>query len=177
MRNQFSQKKRRRRVSPRGFSLIELLLGAALLVVGMLGALTMFSTGYIDVRNAGTITSSVSAARQILEDMHLVPTVDLPNFGGSYSKTAKPANIVALCASTPTICANENAMAQRWQANLGAQRRTAQVNVALETTAPLPNSWRITVTVANDPAAGAQVAQAANASGRVPDVVLSTIVR
>ena len=74
---------RRRALRGQGFSLIELLLGATILAVGLLAILSMFSTGYSDVGGGGKTTSAVSAARQILEDMHTLPfgnLGDLNNF-------------------------------------------------------------------------------------------------
>jgi prepilin-type N-terminal cleavage/methylation domain-containing protein len=56
-----------------GFSLIELLLGLTILSIGLLAIATMFSTGYTDLSVGGTTTMGVAAARQMIEDMRLLP--------------------------------------------------------------------------------------------------------
>ena len=58
----------------RGFSLIELILAMTILSVGLLGIATMFSTGYSDVASGGRTTVAVGIARQIMEDIRLLPT-------------------------------------------------------------------------------------------------------
>jgi len=60
--------------SGKGFSLIELLLGMTILAIGVLGVASMFSTGYTDVAAGGKTTLALDAARQIMEDIRLVPT-------------------------------------------------------------------------------------------------------
>ena len=69
-----------------GFSLIELLLGLTILSIGLLAIATMFSTGYTDLSVGGTTTMGVAAARQMIEDMRLLPfqrLADLNNFDTS----------------------------------------------------------------------------------------------
>jgi prepilin-type N-terminal cleavage/methylation domain-containing protein len=69
-----------------GFSLIELLLGLTILSIGLLAIATMFSTGYTDLSVGGTTTMGVAAARQMIEDMRLLPfqrLADLNNFNTS----------------------------------------------------------------------------------------------
>ncbi len=57
----------------RGFTLIEILIGITILAVGLLGVAGMFSTAYVDVSAGGKTTMAVTAARQIIEDMRLLP--------------------------------------------------------------------------------------------------------
>ena len=57
-----------------GFSLVELLIGMTILAVGLLGIATMFSTGYTDIAAGGKTTAAIEAARQIMEDIRLIPT-------------------------------------------------------------------------------------------------------
>lgn len=56
-----------------GFSLIELVIGMTVLSVGLLGVASMFSTGYTDVAAGGKTTVAVGMARQIMEDIRLLP--------------------------------------------------------------------------------------------------------
>jgi hypothetical protein len=44
-----------------------------ILTVGLLGIATMFSTGYTDVAAGGKTTAAVGMARQIMEDIRLIP--------------------------------------------------------------------------------------------------------
>jgi prepilin-type N-terminal cleavage/methylation domain-containing protein len=62
-----------RRARPRGFSLIELLIGMSIMAVALLSIATMFSTGYSDVTAGGKTTMATAAARQLLEDIRTLP--------------------------------------------------------------------------------------------------------
>lgn len=76
-----------------GFSLIELLLGLTILSIGLLAIATMFSTGYTDLSVGGTTTMGVAAARQMIEDMRLLPfqrLADLNNFNTSNLASLPP---------------------------------------------------------------------------------------
>jgi prepilin-type N-terminal cleavage/methylation domain-containing protein len=57
----------------RGFTLIELLLGMTILVVGLLGIVGMFSTGYTNVAEGGRLTMALAGAQQMLEDLRTLP--------------------------------------------------------------------------------------------------------
>jgi prepilin-type N-terminal cleavage/methylation domain-containing protein len=65
--------------SARGFSLLEVLLGMVVLVVALLGFISMFSSGYSNVAESGSMTMGFSAAQQLLEDVRAVPFANLPN--------------------------------------------------------------------------------------------------
>jgi Tfp pilus assembly protein PilV len=69
-------------VGGRGFTLIEILIGITLLVVGILGVATMFGTGYHNLGEGGRMTMAVTAARQMLEDVRLIPFDNLTNLNG-----------------------------------------------------------------------------------------------
>jgi Tfp pilus assembly protein PilV len=88
-----------------GFSLIEIILGMAVLVVGVLGVATMFSTGYSDVAAGGRTTMAVTAARQILEDVRQLPFDNLANLNGYDTNS-----LATLPASDP-----ERSMARKWR--------------------------------------------------------------
>jgi type IV pilus modification protein PilV len=81
------------RVGCRGFTLIEILIGIIILAVGLLGIAGMFSTAYVDVSAGGKTTMAVTAARQIVEDMRLLPfdnVADLDKFNTNNSGTLPP---------------------------------------------------------------------------------------
>jgi hypothetical protein len=57
--------------------LIEILIGMSIMVVGILGPMAMFGTGYTNVSEGGRLTMGLTAARQVLEDMRALPVVGL----------------------------------------------------------------------------------------------------
>jgi prepilin-type N-terminal cleavage/methylation domain-containing protein len=65
-----------------GFTLIEILIGITILVVGILGVATMFGTGYTNVGEGARMTMAVTAARQMLEDVRTIPFDNLVNLNG-----------------------------------------------------------------------------------------------
>jgi prepilin-type N-terminal cleavage/methylation domain-containing protein len=56
-----------------GFSLLEVLVGAAILAVALLAMAAMFPTGYTNITEAGKMTMALTAGRQILEDISALP--------------------------------------------------------------------------------------------------------
>jgi prepilin-type N-terminal cleavage/methylation domain-containing protein len=93
------------RAGARGFSLIEILIGLTILSVGLLGIAGMFSTAYVDVSAGGKTTMAVTAAREIVEDMRLLPFDNLVNLNGfdTNSVASQPAG------------GPERAMARKWR--------------------------------------------------------------
>lgn len=71
-----------------GFTLIEILIGITILSVGLLGVAGMFSTAYVDVSAGGNTTMAVTAARQMVEDMRLLPFDNLSNLDGFNTNNA-----------------------------------------------------------------------------------------
>jgi len=53
--------------APRGLTLVEVLLAATILAIGLLGILTAFPTSYLDVVGSGAQSKAVSYARQQME--------------------------------------------------------------------------------------------------------------
>jgi len=53
----------------RGFTLVEVLVAAAILVVGLLGILTAFPAAYQDIMYGGRVTQAVALAQQKLEEV------------------------------------------------------------------------------------------------------------
>jgi Tfp pilus assembly protein PilV len=94
-----------RRTREGGFSLIEIVLGMTVLVVGIIGVAIMFSTAYTDVASGGRTTMAVTAARQILEDVRTLPFDSLANLNGIDTNS-----LATLPASDP-----ERAMARKWR--------------------------------------------------------------
>ncbi len=56
-----------------GFTLIEVLISAAVLAVALLAIAAMFPTGYTNITDAGKMTMALTAGRQILEDISALP--------------------------------------------------------------------------------------------------------
>jgi len=89
----------------RGFTLIEILIGITILAVGLLGVAGMFSTAYTDVSAGGKTTMAVTAARQIIEDMRLLPFDNLATLNGFDTNT-----VGSQPAANP-----ERGMARKWR--------------------------------------------------------------
>jgi hypothetical protein len=65
-----------------GSSYIEVLVASALLGVSLLTMCSMFVLGYANVSTAGKTTMGVSASRQLMEDLRLLPFDQLVNLDG-----------------------------------------------------------------------------------------------
>ncbi len=89
----------------RGFTLIEMLIGLTVLSVGLLGIAGMFSTAYTDVSAGGKTTMALTAAREIVEDMRLLPFDNLVNLNGFGTN-----NVASQPAGGP-----ERAMGRKWR--------------------------------------------------------------
>jgi Tfp pilus assembly protein PilV len=68
---------RKHRDDATGLSLIEILIGMSIMVVGILGTVAMFGTGYTNLSEGGRLTMGLTAARQVLEDMRTLPFASL----------------------------------------------------------------------------------------------------
>ena len=68
--------------SARGYTLVEIVIAAAILAVALLAIANMFPTGYTNVTEAGRRTMGLTAARQILEDMQSIPFANLAALNG-----------------------------------------------------------------------------------------------
>ncbi len=88
-----------------GFTLVELLLGASILAFGLLALASMFSAGYTDVSKGSRLTMTSAAARQIIEDTHLLPFANVANLNGFDTN-----NAASLPANDP-----ERTVALRWR--------------------------------------------------------------
>lgn len=93
-RHDLVRKEQRRPVGAGGFTLIEILIGITILVVGVLGVASMFGTGYTNVAQGGKMTMAIAAARQMLEDVRTVPFANLGNLNGfdTNNSGTQPAN-------------------------------------------------------------------------------------
>ena len=100
-----------RRAEHGGFTLIEILIGAAILAVALLAIANMFPTGYTNVTEAGRRTMALTGARQILEDMRSLPFDNL-DFLNGFNST----NQVTLPAANP-----QRDMARRWRYALAGE--------------------------------------------------------
>ncbi len=81
-RHVLAKKHRCRPRCARGFTLVEILVGMTILVVGILGVASMFGTGYTNVGEGGRMTMAVTAGRQMFEDVRTIPFDNLPNLNG-----------------------------------------------------------------------------------------------
>jgi len=65
-----------------GFTLLEVLVGAAVLSVALLAMAAMFPTGYTNITEAGKMTMALTAGRQMLEDISALPFDNIGNLNG-----------------------------------------------------------------------------------------------
>jgi len=65
-----------------GFSLLEVLVGGAVLSVALLAIAATFPTGYTNITQAGKMTMALTAGRQILEDISALPFDNIGNLNG-----------------------------------------------------------------------------------------------
>ena len=65
-----------------GFSLLEVLVGGAVLSVALLAIAATFPTGYTNITEAGKMTMALTAGRQILEDISALPFDNIGNLNG-----------------------------------------------------------------------------------------------
>jgi type IV pilus modification protein PilV len=93
--------RRKRRSGASGLSLIEILIGMSILVVGILGTMAMLGTGYTNVSEGGRLTMGLTAARQMLEDMRMLPFANLDSLhnldtdSAGSQPTSDPARAIA----------------------------------------------------------------------------------
>jgi prepilin-type N-terminal cleavage/methylation domain-containing protein len=92
------------KMDSRGFTLAEVLIASMVLLIALLSIATMFPMGYKQVVDAGRMTTAVSGARQILEDVGALPFASVINLNGF--DTTNPATLPA---ADPEL-----AVARRW---------------------------------------------------------------
>lgn len=97
--------------SKSGFTLLEVLISAALLAVALLAVAAMFPTGYTSIADAGKMTMALTAARQILEDVGDLPFDRINNMNGFDTL-----NLATLPAGDP-----EQTIARRWRYALAGE--------------------------------------------------------
>jgi type II secretory pathway pseudopilin PulG len=95
----------------RGFSLVELLVGMTFLMVSLLAIAAMFPMAYVTTHEAGKTTMTMTAARQLLEDVRSMDFDDLINLNGF--DTSNPATLPA--------DGTERELARRWRFALAGQ--------------------------------------------------------
>jgi prepilin-type N-terminal cleavage/methylation domain-containing protein len=127
----------------RGFTLVEVLVAAMILVVALLTLASMFPVGYKQITDAGRMTMAVSGARHILEDVGDVPFANISNLNGV--DTASNSGVIAGLGGT------EAAIARRWRYMMAGSGNGFTFTGA-ETAAwgtPAPFAGRAVVTVVN----------------------------
>jgi prepilin-type N-terminal cleavage/methylation domain-containing protein len=154
----------------RGFTLVEVLVAAMILVVALLTLASMFPVGYRQITDAGRMTVAVSGARHILEDVGDIPFANISNLNGV--DTATNAGVIAGLTGT------EAAIARRWRYMLAGSGDGFTFTSA-ETTAwgtVQPFGGRAVVTVANTSATLRQVTVTVTVPGLPTNITLSTVI-
>ena len=143
----------------RGFTLVELLVGMTFLMVSLLAIAAMFPMAYVVTNEAGKTTMTLTAARQVMEDVRSLPFGDLsslnnfdtssyaslPSSGAAREIARRWRYALAGAGSGFTYTATERS---RWSsltsgsAAFGARGRISVVSVSA-------TLQRITVTISN----------------------------
>lgn len=157
-------------IDRRGFTLIEVLVAAMILVVALLTLASMFPVGYRQIADAGRMTMAVSGARHILEDVGDIPFANISNVNGV--DTASNAGVIAGLGGT------EAAIARRWRYMLAGPGDgftfTGAESTAWGTVQPF--AGRAVVAVANTSATLRTVTVTVTVPGLPGNVTLSTVV-
>ena len=155
-----------------GFSMIEILLGMTVLVIGILGVATMFSAAYTDVASGGRTTMAVTAARQILEDVRTLPFDNLGNLNGYDTNS-----LATLPASDP-----ERSMARKWRYTVAGEATGWGFTTAEKTqwkrlsTGTAVFGGRAQVAVVNQTVTLRLVTVTVQGPGRGPSVQIATLI-
>jgi type II secretory pathway pseudopilin PulG len=154
----------------RGFTLVEVLVAAMILIVALLTLASMFPMGYRQIADAGRMTMAVSGARHILEDVGDVPFANIANLNGV--DTASNTGVIAGLGGT------EAAIARRWRYMLAGSGDGFTFTGA-ETTAwgtVQPFAGRAVVTVANTSATLRTVTVTVTVPGLPANVTMGTVI-
>lgn len=98
-------------MNERGATYVEVLVAGVVLALGLLGLCNMLVLGFADVTSSGKTTAGVGAARQVLEDVKLLPFDNIANLQGFSTD-----NSGTLPASDP-----EREVARRWRYALAGE--------------------------------------------------------
>ncbi len=154
----------------RGFTLVEVLVAAMILVVALLTMASMFPVGYKQIADGGRMTIAVTGARHILEDVGDVPFANISNLNGV--DTASNTGVIAGLTGT------EAAIARRWRYMLAGPGNGFSFTGA-ETTAwgtPQTYAGRAVVTVANTSATLRTVTVTVTIPGLPSSVTMGTVI-
>lgn len=154
----------------RGFTLVEVLVAAMILVVALLTMASMFPVGYRQITDAGRMTVAVSGARHILEDVGDIPFANISNVNGV--DTASNTGVIAGLGGT------EAAIARRWRYMLAGSGNGFTFTGAETTAWGTVQSFggRAVVTVANTSATLRQVTVTVTVPGLPSSVTMSTVI-
>ncbi len=112
--------------SKRGFSLLEVLIGATVLAVGLLGVASMFPVAYLNVDSGGKLTGATALAQSFIEQLRTLAVIDPANFDAVIGPfLPAPANgfndmSTANCQGDP-VANWRTASCMNWRGTLGGQ--------------------------------------------------------
>jgi len=120
-------KPRSRLRSKSGFSLLEVLIGATVLAVGLLGLASMFPVAYVNVDSGGKLTEATALAQSFLEQLRTMGTNNFGDIGGDFPPNGLNGLDTANCQGEASCLA--------WQGQVdlanGGQLPQGRVRVAL----------------------------------------------
>ena len=94
-----------------GFSLVEILIGTTFITFGLLAIAAMFPMSYVHVNEAGQMTMTLTAARQIMEDIRSLPFDDISDLDGFDTESS----------GTLPAAGAEREIARRWRYALAGE--------------------------------------------------------
>lgn len=97
--------------SDSAFTLVEVLVGSAVLAVALLAMAAMFPLGYTNITDAGKMTMAITGARQVFEEISALPFDNIVNLNGFDSL-----NPATLPPADP-----ERTIARRWRYALAGE--------------------------------------------------------
>jgi prepilin-type N-terminal cleavage/methylation domain-containing protein len=156
----------------RGFTLVEMLIGITILTIALLAIAAMFPMAYLTVHESGKSTMTLTAARQMLEDVRSVPFDELINLNGF--DTANPATLPA--------DAPELEIARRWRYSLAGEGNGFTFTTDEKsqwsplTVGTVPFGGRGRITVVADSATVRRVTVTISAPPRWRDVSIATLI-
>ncbi len=119
-----------------GFSLLEVLIGATVLAVGLLGLATMFPVAYLNVDSGGKLTGATALAQSFIEQLRTRGANNFDTMAGDFPANGFNGLDTTNCQGEPTCLAWLGDLANGGQLPQGAA--TVTIN-CMNTAIPPPN--------------------------------------
>jgi Tfp pilus assembly protein PilV len=163
-----------------GFTLIEVLVAAVLLMVAIVSVMIMFPIGYSNVDAGGEQTEAATLAQDMLEKVRDVKWDDVDNFGGtSFTSCTPPAGFASCSVGTSSTTSASfstgsslvDALLTEWKNAVEARIRNGvgSVQIRILTPSSIPNSKIADVIVSVQFSQGIRGTKAVTAGTRIAE--------